>query len=104
MEINKINTTAMNTYNMALKYAKSVDASAKSGGKPTGKSSVGGTYDTVVIDFSQSLAKARAEAAANLSAALTASASNRLESLQAAYSGGSVPVSAEEITSAILGV
>jgi hypothetical protein len=102
MEINKINTnissSAINSYSKAMKYAKPA-SSAKMGGK------VGaGTYDTVEIDFSQSMNRARAEAAAKLSAELSsATDAERIQSLKAEYSGSAVPGSIDAIASAVLG-
>jgi hypothetical protein len=100
MEINKINTAAVNSYNKALKYVKPAAVTAGDNA-PRGRE---GTFDTLEINFAQSMARAKAETAARLSAELSVDNGARIQSLQSAYAGGDVPVSSEEITAAILGV
>jgi hypothetical protein len=89
MEINKINRGAINSYN-AIKRAKTADLEKKSGGK----------FDSVEIDFSQSLASAKANIASRLAAEANIA---KIRQLQEEYAGDSCPVNTESIAEAVLG-
>jgi anti-sigma28 factor (negative regulator of flagellin synthesis) len=90
MEINKVNRGAINAYN-AIKSTKSADSAKKS---------VGGTFDSVEIDFSQSVNSAKASVASRLAAQANI---EKIKQLQAQYSGDNCPVSAGETAKAVVG-
>jgi len=89
MEINKINRGAINSYN-AIKSAKAPAAGKKAGG----------TFDSVEIDFSQSISSAKASVASRLNAEANI---EKIKQLQAQYDGDKCPVSAEDAAKAVLG-
>jgi len=92
MEINKINRSAINSYN-TIKKAKAADSSKKVSGAD-------GKFDSVEIDFSQSLESAKANIASRLAAEANI---EKIKQLQAEYAGGGFSVSTDEIAKAVLG-
>ena len=89
MQINKINRSAINSYN-TIKKTKTAGSSAK----PSGK------FDSVEFDFAQSIESAKANIASRLAAEANIA---KIKQLQDEYEGDNCPTSAEEITQAILG-
>ncbi|MCL1789335.1 MAG: flagellar biosynthesis anti-sigma factor FlgM [Oscillospiraceae bacterium] len=92
MMINNINSNAINSYK-AINKAK-ISESVELEKKP------GGTFDTVEIDFSQSINSAKANISAQLDSATDAA---KINFLKAQYAGGNCPVSAGKIAKSILG-
>ncbi|MCL1832751.1 MAG: hypothetical protein FWG45_07605 [Oscillospiraceae bacterium] len=99
MDINKISSNAVNSYNRVMKYTKPADTlEAKvSSGKV-------GTFDTVEIDFARTMAKAKADLSAKLEAELAADYEARVQSLKTAYADEVCPVPADSVAMAILGL
>jgi hypothetical protein len=89
VEINKINANAINTYKTIKKSEKS-----GAGKQPSGK------FDSVVIDFSQSINSAKANIASRLDAQANI---EKIRQLQEQYSGDKCPVPAEETAKSIVG-
>jgi len=89
MEINKINSNAINAYK-AIKRAKASESEKKSGGR----------FDSVEFDFSRTINSAKANIASRLDAEANAA---KIKQLQAEYANDDCPVSAEKIAQAISG-
>jgi anti-sigma28 factor (negative regulator of flagellin synthesis) len=89
--INRVNNNAISAYKSIKKTAVSDSGGAN---KPSG------SFDTVEINFAQSLQSAKANIASRLAAEANIA---RIKELQEEYSGDEVPVSVTEIAQAILG-
>jgi hypothetical protein len=97
IKANNISSNAINSYNKVVKTTgKPVPPSGNSGAR-------GGNFDTLEINFAQSMARAKADRAEKLAGELAAADSARIQSLKTAYTGDFVPVSFSAIASAILG-
>ena len=88
MEINKINANAINAYK-SIKRAKPDQAEVKSGGR----------FDSLEIDFAQSIDSAKSNIASRLEAEANI---ERIRQLQEEYANGGLPVSLEKIAQFIV--
>jgi len=90
---NKINANAINSYK-AINKAKTAD----SGVVADVAKKAGGSFDTVEINFAQSMESAKANIANNLNAATDVS---KLDALKMQYARGVCPVSIEDIAKSV---
>jgi len=93
MEIKNLNSRMISAY-------KSVTGNPAKGKKDAPGKSGGDNFDKVEIDFDRSIAAAKSNIAAEVSAEAGA---GRIESLQAAYEGDRTPATPEDIAGAIVG-
>ena len=93
MEIKNLNSRMISAY-------QSVSGSAVKGKKDSPEKAGKENFDKVEFDFDKSIAAAKANIAAEVSAEVGA---GRIESLAAAYAGDTTPVTPEDIAESIVG-